>query len=108
MNHKPEKIKITANGFEIPGNKSYGPPDPEQVRLCVKWIEENTKVLKTIRPNAGSYYLKHVVEKAYETYISNGAFIQAAIEVGFRFERDRLNATFNMGFVKNADLSSTA
>ena len=54
--------------------------DPEQVHLCIKWINNNmvlsTKPIINVRQT--SYTLKHWVEKDYGTYVTNGAFICAA------------------------------
>ena len=45
-----------------------------------------------------------MVESDYHTYIINGAFIQAAKELGYEFKRDKnsnWHAVFKMGFKKN-------
>src|SRR5205823_1076126 len=36
-----------------------------------------------------SYYLKEVVENALGDYVTNGAFIQAAVELGFKYSSIR-------------------
>ncbi len=68
---------------------------------------------KTIRPNTGSYWLKHIAEnyactypdggKLGPRYVSNGALIGAAIHAGFKYKTftdelgyDSLNVVFNM------------
>jgi hypothetical protein len=48
-----------------------------------EWIERNMRPTKTIRP-CDSYYLKHVMERETGKYVSNGAFIAAAISLGYR------------------------
>jgi hypothetical protein len=81
-----------------------GAPDQFQVALCRMWIRE------IMRPQSDmgrrtSYGYKHDVERwAEETqgthhYIANGAFITAAIEEGYLYERadeGSPNAVFNM------------
>lgn len=66
------------------------------------------KKIKTINKKAFSYGLKHTAEKRFcaypdgeilgPNYVSNGALIAAAINVGFVYKRDgnSLNAFFNM------------
>ena len=71
-----------------------------QVLLCKAWINKWITPRKTINKEKGSYGLKHVVEKNCNKYISNGAFIKAAIELDYRFKPNSLNAYFAMSFVK--------
>lgn len=71
-------------------------PDPKQVEICKQFIAERCK--KTDRINKGwtSYGLKHAVEQWTEVkynrswghyiYVSNGAFIRAALDLGYRCE----------------------
>ena len=89
-----ELTYLTANGFE--DSKSSYQVDEEQVKLCRQFIKSNCEKLDEITDSAHSYRLKHRVEETYQTYISNGAFIQAAIEECFDYEHDGLNATFNL------------
>lgn len=64
------------------------PVIPEQVELCKQWIQEFCTPRTT--PNQfGSYTLKHVVERHFGTYISNGAFIAAADAQGYAPEQGR-------------------
>lgn len=71
----------------------YGPVDTEPVREEVErarvYLSANWVPAKTA--NRGSYGLKHRVERFELTkgYCSNGALIQAAIQLGFRVEPDR-------------------
>ena len=60
-----------------------------EVAICRAWIRLACRPTKGIRGNANSYALKHAVEawsaKAWEhAYISNGAFIAAAVAEGYR------------------------
>jgi hypothetical protein len=73
---------LTPNGFaeSLEEAETVRPIDPEQVHLCIKWINDNmvlsTKPIINVRQN--SYTLKHWVEEDYNTYVTNGAFICAA------------------------------
>lgn len=63
-------------------------PDRRQVEACKRWLERHVEPAKTVQQVFGSYRLKHVVEEWYRAsgpgiYLSNGAFITAAIELGF-------------------------
>jgi len=87
----------------IIGNEGLGKKSSisdEQVLLCKAWINEWITPRKTLNREKNSYRLKHVVEKKCNKYISNGAFIKAAIELGYKFEPSGLNAYFAMSFVK--------
>ena len=65
----------------------------ECTHVC-EWLKNINKI-KTINKRRSSYGLKHIVEKR-TTYISNGAFICAAIFMGFKYVIDGPNAFFNM------------
>lgn len=84
----------------------------EEFLAALAFVERITPT-KTVRPNTGSYGLKHIAEKYACTYpdgsdlgpryISNGALIGAAIHAGFKYKTftdelgyDSLNVTFNM------------
>jgi hypothetical protein len=74
-------------------------PDEAQVSICRRWIEEFCVPAKTVKEYKGSYGLKHDVERWANEYVSNGAFIQAAHDLGFtikRISQDSYNAYFNL------------
>jgi hypothetical protein len=75
------------------------PPSQEQIELCKSWISNNCKPRKTINRTAHSYGLKHDVERDVGKYISNGAFIRAAIELGYKYKVKSPNALFAMTFL---------
>jgi hypothetical protein len=94
-------------------------PNEKEIKLCMDWIKEMISPRKTINTKYSSYYLKHKVEdwlakkpenngfKNENTYVSNGAFIQAAINLGYKYKQGcdcSLNANFNMSFKKIAKL----
>jgi len=80
-------------------NKYEAPADKE-VKLCQDWIAKFTKPSRQINPKAFSYSLKHRVEKWAKKYISNGAFISAALRSDYKAKpvRGGPNASFNMKF----------
>lgn len=71
-----------------------------QVAFCKDWISTWLMPRKTINTMRGSYVLKHMVEKDKSTYITNGAFIKAAIELGYKYKQNGKNAYFNVSFKK--------
>jgi hypothetical protein len=87
---------------EPPEAAGAGPPDPEQVATCRRWLALFARPRKTINPRRHSYGLKHDVERWAGGYVGNGAFIAAALAEGYRVRQvDRgPNAFFNMSFAE--------
>jgi hypothetical protein len=85
-------------------NPSRRELDPHEVELARRWIRLFATPTKTIRRRYYSYGYKHAVERwteksGFNNYISNGAFIQAALLEGYRcapIRSSSLNAYFNM------------
>ncbi len=83
-------------------------PSKESVDECRRWIRKWIDKRKSINTKHWSYHLKGLVEDyrledTYEDYISNGAFIQAAVDEGYDLQPcgpDSHNAYFNMSFVR--------
>ncbi len=69
--------------------------DKECTSIC-EWLL-NIQKRKTIDKSVTSYSLKHIAEKEIG-YITNGAFICAAIHMGFNFKIISPNAYFNMSW----------
>lgn len=63
-------------------------PDPQQVSICKNFLLNFTYTLKNINPKLRAYDYKFICEKVYE-YVSNGAMIQAAAELGFKVRPTR-------------------
>ena len=96
---KKQEFSIDGNGICWGDPKEDIPKD--EIELCEKWIKEFVKERKTINRDFSSYRLKHIVEKHFKKYISNGAFIQASKNLGFKIKPcNSLNAYFNMGVKK--------
>jgi len=101
---------ITHNGLSVlPGER----PDSFQVAHCEAWIRRFARSRKSINPDISSYGLKHIVEAwpfEGETwpgrgYCTNGSFIEAALNLGYKFlpvgSETSPNCCFNMRFNKN-------
>lgn len=85
-------------GFGFGGE---GAIDPEEVQTCIEWLLAHDALnrRKTINTKINSYGWKHIVERAKNRYVSNGAFICAALYLGYRMKRSRLcspNVFFNI------------
>lgn len=76
-------------------------PTQEEIDLCKEWIGNFCKT-GSMNPEAHSYSLKHEVERWTEkeiTYVSNGAFISAALNLGYKAQalgNKITNTIFNM------------
>jgi len=115
------KLEIDANGIRTSKYPRCEDPDPEQVELCRRWLRLHAEPRKSVNRTVSSYGLKHFVEDWTRTlgqsfdqvdpwgrawtgdylYVSNGAFIAAAIEEGYRILRcgpDSPNAFLNISF----------
>lgn len=93
---------VCANGLCASGC-THGPPNAAQVVLCRAWLRRWTRPSRSLSPRT-SYRLKHDVERATahpgvsygqkdrqgrvstseRLYVSNGAFIRAALLEGYR------------------------
>ena len=89
----PINIKITSNGINT-RNLQDVLPDLNEVKFCENILRFITEK-KTFNEKYSSYGYKHLLEKNYTNgYISNGAFIQAAQNLGFSIKPQGLNAYF--------------
>lgn len=101
---------VTDRGLSVsPG----AAPNPAEVAHCEAWIKRFARPRKSINPDAHSYMLKHVCENwPHEGviwpnpggYCSNGAFIQAAVNLGYKIlhvgRETSPNVCFNMSLRK--------
>ena len=100
MKNLPEIIE---NGF-VTSPKRLGyvtdnmPPREDEIEICKEWLRKWAKPRKTMNNDRSSYEIKHFIEHTDNKYVTNGAFIQAAIEEGYKVERieDSPNAIFNI------------
>lgn len=101
-----QEFVVDAHGFRnlswLGRGKLY-PLDRSQMLTCVKFIAENCQHEIDIQPRS-SYVWKHIVEKwerpyvRRASYVSNGAFLWAALELEYRVEVTTPNGLFAMGF----------
>lgn len=96
----PDWLKVTKAGLRPLEHEDEEPPDFDQIETCRQWLRLYANRRQTFNDRAFSYSLKHTVERRFDHYISNGAFIQAAILEGYscRQIRTSLNCLFNMSF----------
>ena len=73
---------VTREGFSDEKDAQIGDPDHSEVSICAEWIEKFACVSKQARAN--SYESKGMVERWAGEYVSNGAFIQAAVCLGYK------------------------
>jgi hypothetical protein len=104
-----QKLYVSRYKLQSKEPNSKDLPYLEEIEFCKKWINDNCTKTKTIRTRHTSYGLKHMVEKDSELewcgpyfYVSNGAFIQAAIELGFVYRPVGVNAVFNISLKDNS------
>lgn len=67
-------------------------PSQKEIDICKAWIEKYCHPKKATKNGRAfsSYFLKHRVEASngLDCYVSNGAFIAAAIGLGYAWVRD--------------------
>jgi len=93
---------ISANGI-VYTKSGFEPPSSVEVGLCREWITLFGYPRATFNRKIGSYWLKHAVEHWAGEYVSNGAFIKAALDLGYRVSpiSDSPNAYFNITLPKD-------
>lgn len=107
MNSQIEGFVITSNGIfptSTPVSDQNGLPNAEQVLICEKWIKKYAQPWSKIMRRETSYGLKHRAENWAKTYVSNGAFIQAAVNLDYRIVviDNGPNACFGMKLLASA------
>lgn len=93
--------KITAAGLfparGLPSDNDL--PIDREIASSEKWLRLHGRPTKTIRRRRSSYGYKHDVERWAGSYVSNGAFIEAATRLGYttvRTDERSPNAYFNL------------
>jgi len=79
----------------VPSHTSRRPIDVRQFELCLEFLSQCGKSRK-INRRRSSYGLKRYVEEHFGQYVSNGAFIAAALYLNFAIEPDGPNACLNI------------
>lgn len=77
---------LSDNGFVNTKAEATAIRDVEMVEAVEEWLRENAVKSKRKHKHS-SYKLKHDAEEDLQMYISNGAFIQACLNLGFRVDR---------------------
>jgi len=81
-----QQFFLSDNGFVNTKAEATPIRDNEMVEMVEEWLKENA--IKSKRKHKhSSYKLKHDVEADLHTYITNGAFIQACLNLGFKVDR---------------------
>jgi len=91
---------ICSYGFKENAEKGVIDINSDEIKICMEFI---ARYLKPDRRGHSSYHFKHAAEKQYNHYVTNGAFIVAAIRLGCRVERlglSSLNARIYMDYKK--------
>ena len=95
--------ELCASGMGVDTGQARSPIDAGQFERAVFWITLRCKKLSRVSTVRSSYAYKHLVEKELREanaaapgvlvrdnrglYVSNGAFISAALHLGYRIER---------------------
>lgn len=92
--------ELTKDDFdkEFSDEVAYLYQHKHEIQACINWLKTAQK-RKTLNKDHSSYGMKHIVERKYRCYVSNGAFIVAAILSGFDIGRcrfDSANAHINI------------
>jgi len=103
---------LTGNGFDQPNDKDFSSSRQylqngleEFQRSCV-YLSRRRKE-KTFNMGFSSYGLKHMVERQFGAYISNGVLIAAGLHLGFEHTVFGPNAFFKMSqqeFISNEEI----
>ncbi len=94
----------TAYNALKPADSGTAAPNEIEVQAAREWLRAYAKKTVNIRKTYTSYGMKHLVERraaveGRHQYVSNGAFIEAALAEGYKMERAArasVNAFFNM------------
>lgn len=93
-----EHPELDARGFKQLDNKLS--IHPQEFISVVEWLlnYDSFNRRKTIYTGASSYCWKHTVERDIKEYVSNGAFICAALYLKYKVKRipNSPNAYFNL------------
>jgi hypothetical protein len=101
------KIMIVGLQSDVELKKAGTPtrsPDENEVKICAEWLAKFAKLSKRIQRKWTSHDLKELVQKWHRnqgepsTYVSNGAFILAAVQRGYQVKHASAspNAYFNI------------
>jgi len=69
----------------------------DSFEICIMWLWQCKPLKRINRVIGSSYHLKDFVEKWSGIYISNGAFIAAAIHLGLPYKSDNDSVNLHIG-----------
>jgi len=82
----------TLTAVDIEGPNTFHTDDKfdqdylKQIETCIEWLKTKAVTSKMNRKTS-SYGIKHILERALHTYVSNGCFIAAVISLGIPYEK---------------------
>ena len=79
---------INKLGIARYNDENVEPPNPHEVQLCTNWLRAFATKRKSLQRRATSASYKTAVEKWAGEYVSNGAFIAAAVAEGYTIRED--------------------
>lgn len=92
--------KINRLGLQTYKNFNEEDPETNEIDYCKRWLKQRMVPTDCRFPEYSySYSLKHKVQEDCKTYISNGALICAALELGYQLKpegEENQNCYFNM------------
>ncbi len=80
--------ELTTNGVGGYKTAKISEEHIPEIKICMDWLL-NQQYYKTMNKTLSSYYLKHIVERHYGTYVCNGSFIAAVILLGIKYKKDK-------------------
>ena len=87
------KIESTLTPFGIEGSgtlqsnyKEFTSDDMNQIQTCIDWLQAKM-ISSQMNRISTSYGIKHIIERELNTYIANGCFIAAVIQLGIPYEK---------------------
>lgn len=82
----------TLTPFGIEGPKTmhsdfgFEQKDITQIQTCIDWLETR-QIRKRMNRKCSSYGVKHILENELDTYVTNGCFIAAVIQLGIPYRK---------------------
>lgn len=94
-------LQINADGLPFKDTIDRPPPDANEVAVCRHWLRANMRPTRGVMSRVHSMDLAGAVERETGIWVSVGALIRAALELGYRARRvapRSVNAHFNMAW----------
>lgn len=91
--------KLSSFGWQSKNEIIERQPNPEQIEIVVKILKRYGKKSTRMNKKTGSYRWKHIIERSVLyplPWLSNGAFIAAALECGYSVIINKPNCFLNI------------